>query len=122
MKDELMKYVNMMGKGVTAVLAPTVMGGMLVEIFRKKNVTTDVAIGWVKEDKSLWEIFGPEYQRQCRHAVAKLGTLDWMTADWAINAFREGEPALCSLFLGWKKGFNWMARQIDTIKNECQGG
>ena len=47
--------------------------------------------------------------------------VDWLTVDWFIDAIREEHKALASLFLGWKKGRNWLARQIKAIKTEMYG-
>ncbi len=118
----ILKYSRVLGKGVAATFGPSIMKGALVELFKRRGVDVKKATLWIETNKSLWDSFDPERKRQFRHLAAKVGDMSWFTTDWAIDSLREEYPAVASLFLGWKKGANWLARQIEIIKQELQGG
>lgn len=118
---DLKRYGNLLGRGVTATFAPSVIKGVLLGFFRTTNVTTEKATEWVLADKSLWDSLDPESQRRFRQMASKIGNVRWMTVNWAIDSLRDEFPALASLFLGWTKGRNWLARQVERWKAEIQG-
>lgn len=112
------KYGGIVSKGVIATFAPSILKGALVGLFKARNVDVKKATQWVLADKSLWDSLEPERKRQFKQIASKLGNLNFITTDWAIDALREDYPAVASLFLGWTKGRNWMARQMEIIKAE----
>ena len=116
--EELKKYGGYLTKGVVAEMAPHVLKGSLVEMMKLKGVTVKVASKWVETNARLWDVLEPNQ----RKALLKLGesvrNLDWLTRDWIIVALKDDLPALASLFLGWKKGSNWLERQVVHIKDE----
>ena len=116
----IMKYGQLFGKGLTATLAPSIMKGALVEMFRAKRVDASIATEWVLANNSIWDSLDPDRKRRFKELASKLGDISWMSADWAIGALKDDFPAVASLFLGWKKGRNWLTRQIEIIKKELQ--
>lgn len=117
---DLKKYSGVLGKGVVATFAPSILKGVLVELFRIRKVNVKLAIEWVLADYNLWESLEPERKNQFKQLANKVGDVSWMTLAWAIDALKDDFPAVASLFLGWKKGKNWLARQIEEIKKELQ--
>jgi len=117
---DVLKYGQFLGKGVVATFAPNILKGALVELFRVRKVDVNKATEWVLANNSLWDSLEPERKRQFKQLATKLGDVSWMSVDWAIGALKDDFPALASLFLGWKKGNNWLARQIEIIKKELQ--
>jgi len=117
---DISKYGRALKKGAIVTLAPSVLKGSLVEFFNEKGVNTEIVIEWVLLNQSLWDSFDPERKSQMRHLAGKLGDISWMTAGWVIESLRKEHPAVASLFLGWKKGENWLVRQIEEIKQELQ--
>ena len=118
--SNILKYGKVLGKGVTATFAPSILKGALVELFRIRRVNVKKATEWVIANSSLWDSLEPERKRQFKQLAGKLGDVSWITAEWAIDSLREEYPAVASLFLGWEKGANWLARQIAAIKKELQ--
>lgn len=118
---DILKYGQVFGRGVVATFAPSILKGMLVELFRKRRVDVGKVTEWVLADKSLWDSLEPEQKRQFKQLASKIGDVSWMNVDWAIDALKGEFPAVASLFLGWVKGRNWMARQMEAIKKELQG-
>lgn len=116
----IMELGRGLGKGVVATFAPAVVKGALVELFRIRKVDVKKATEWVLANKSLWDSFEPERKRQFKRLADKVGDVNWMSVDWAIDALRGDFPAVASLFLGWRKGRNWLARQMEEIKEELQ--
>jgi len=118
--SDILKYGGVLGKGVVATFAPSILKGALVELFRVRKVDVKKATKWVLANNSLWDSLEPEHKRQFKQLTSKLGDTSWMTTEWAIDSLREEYPALASLFLGWTKGRNWLARQVEIIKTELQ--
>lgn len=116
--DTFKRYRNILGRGFVAELAPGIAKGALLEIFQQGRIGVSEATQWIESNKSLWGSMSPEYQEQMRSLVIKVGRIDWLTFDWVIDGLKDGSPAMASLFLGWKKGTNWLNRQIEEIKQE----
>ena len=99
-------------------MAPQILKGSIVEMMKIKRVDVKKASEWVQTDKRLWDII----ELNQRKALLKLGehvkNLDWITKEWVIEALKGELPALASLFLGWKKGNNWLGRQVEIIRGE----
>ena len=112
------KALNFVQTGLLSEFAPGIIKGILIELF--KGVSIDEATDWVERNKSLWGNLSPEYQAQIRRLGKKIGSLDYIDADWGLDAFRKELPALASLFLGWRKGYNWLERQLTQIKEEIK--
>ena len=115
---EIGEYAKILGRGLMSQMAPSVLKGALVELLRP--VTIDQAVQWVNDDTSLWDTLGSERQEGFKMIAQKAGGLDWMTAEGVIGAIREDCPALASLFLGWRKGHNWLVRQVGAIQREVK--
>ena len=112
------EYAKILGRGLMSQMAPTVLKGALVEFLR--TVTIKEASQWVIDDTSLWDRLGPERQEGLKIMAQEAGGLDWMSAEWVIDAIREDCPALASLFLGWRKSRNWLVRQVVVIQTEVK--
>lgn len=116
--SKIKTYADILLKGGVATMAPDVLRGALVEMLKAKKVNVKRASEWVEGDVSLWETLEPEH----RNSLLKLGqyikNVNWLTADFVIDAIRHDLPAVASLFLGWKKGKNWLERQATQIRQE----
>ncbi len=118
---DIKKYGVVFGKGLVATLAPGILKGVLVELFKKSGVNVAKATEWVLANYSLWDSLEAESKMQFKQLAIKLGDVSFMTTNWAIDALKDDFPAVASLFLGWTKGRNWLARQVETFKKELQG-
>lgn len=108
---------NILFKGSIIEAAPQIAAGMLVQFLRNRNIGVKEASEWVVSNKTLWDMLEPKYQDYFRKMAQRLnGNIEWITAEWAIDACREELPTLASLFLGWKKANNWLVRQIVIIR------
>lgn len=105
-------------KGLVANNAPRITKGMINELFRQYNITVEKIIPLIQENRGLWSMLPPEYYDKIKKAVRQAGSVDWFTSDWVIEAVRKEHPALASLFLGWRKGRNWLDRQANEIRKE----
>ena len=119
MPVDLMAYVQMFGKGFAIHMAPSIGKGVLLEILRAKKIDVAKAAKWVENNNSLWEGIDPKYKINLKKLAQKVGNLDWIDVNWAIASMTEEFPAVASLFLGWKKGRNWLGRQIEILKKEA---
>ena len=116
--SDILKYGQVLGRGVVGIFGPSVLKGVVVELFREKKVDVKMATEWVLANNSLWDSLEPERQRQFKQLASKMGDMNFITTEWVIDALREDFPAVASLFLGWEKGRNWLARQVERIKAE----
>lgn len=105
-------------KGLTAAAAPEILKGTLINFFKSKNLGVDEILVWVEEKRSLWDNIGPEHQEQMKRGALKIGNLDFLTVEWAIEGLRKEFPAVASLFLGWPKATNWLRRELENIKKQ----
>ena len=118
---DLNKYAGMFSKGFVIKMAPEIAKGMLVEMFRAKKVSVTSASDWVQNNTSLWKTLDPDEQAMLKNLAERVGNIDWLDADWVIEAIKKDFPAVASLFLGWKKANNWLKRQVEIIRKEVEG-
>ena len=111
---------NILTTGITAAVAPGILKGTLVNFFKSKKLDVGVITVWVEERRSLWDNIGVEHQNQMKRGAAKLGNLDFLTVDWAVDGLKKDFPAVASLFLGWPKARNWLRRELENIKKQVQ--
>lgn len=119
--EMLKKYGGVFGKGVVIQMAPAVMKGILIEMMRKRGSDVASTIKWVESNESLWDAIEPKQKEMLSKFSGKLGSLDWLDSAWAIDALKDEFPGVASLFLGWKRGRNWLERQLAEIKKEIKG-
>lgn len=110
------EYAGVLGKGFVAQMAPSVLQGALVTALKDKTVKQ--ATEWVEKNLTLWDMLDTKQQDGLRNLACRVGRLDWLTADWTIQAIRKDLPALASLYIGWRKAYNWLVRQVDIIHRE----
>ncbi len=108
-------------KNVIASQVPTIFKGMLNEFLRRDDITFEMMVAMVEKNESLLPYLPPKITHSMRRAAELVPDVDWLTADWFIDAIRQEHKAMASLFLGWKKGRNWLTRQIKAIKAEMYG-
>ncbi len=106
---------------VIASQVPTIFKGMLNELLRRDDITFEGIVAMVEKNGPLLPHLTPEMTHGMRRAAELVPDIDFLTVEWFIDAIREEHKALASLFLGWKKGRNWLARQIEAIKAEMYG-
>ena len=111
---------KLLTKGLTSKIAPSILQGALVELFKSLKLDVKGTTAWVEENKSLWDAMGSEHQNQIKLMAQKVGNINWLNADWAINALKDDFPAVASLFLGWRKAYNWLGRQLEIIKQQAR--
>jgi hypothetical protein len=109
-----------MFQGLIGQFAPGIAQGALLELLRKKKVTTKTVTQWVQENSSLWKQLDPEDQQHLRDLVSQVNDISWISPDWVIDALRKDMPGIASLFLGWMKARNWLDRQIKELKRELK--
>ena len=116
MPESFKKLSGFFGKGIIVQMAPQIAQGALVELLKAKKVDVKKATQWVESNNELWKELEPSHQERLKMLARKAGRVDFLNVDWAIDAMRKELPALASLFLGWRKANNWLARQIEIMK------
>lgn len=116
--ETLKEYAGIFGKGFVAHMAPKIGKGVLVRILKDEKVDRKKATEWVQSNTRLWDVLKPEYGERLKLLGQTAGGIDWLTAEWFIEAIRHDLPAVASLFLGWRKARNWLTRQVEIIRKE----
>jgi len=106
-------------RGMVANKAPDLFKGMLNAWLTDFFISPQMLSDMVMNNQSLWPLIPENYHVQFQRMASKISDLDWLTTEWVIDAVRKEHPSIASLFLGWKKGRNWMDRQIIQIKEEA---
>jgi len=116
MSTIIKKYGQALERGLLGEFAPGILKGALVELFKIRKLNVAKATSWVENNYNLWGALDLKEQKQFKNLASRVGSLDWLNADWAIRAIKDDFPAVASLLLGWKKGHNWLARQVELVK------
>lgn len=118
MLEQIKGFGELTLKGMVASNAPSIFKGIINEFLYQYSVTPELIIPMVEADKSLWSLIPEEYYDRIGKVVQQIKDINWLTADWFIEAIKKEHPALASLFLGWprEKAKKWLNRQIDEIK------
>ena len=120
----MLDYVKGFGeltlRGLVATNAPIIAKGILVSLLQQYHVSVDKVVTQVQENKSLWELFPAEHYDKLQRAMSQVGNVDWLTVEWTIDAIKKDHPALASLFLSWRKGRNWLERQLKEIRAQVE--
>lgn len=119
---DIKEWSGLLFRGLVIEFAPKVAEGMIVQIFRDKKVSGEGAIDWVQSNTNLWKALDPKEQALFKNLAERVGSIDWLDADWIIESIKGDFPAVASLFLGWKKANNWLKRQCEIIRNEVREG
>ena len=108
-------------RGLVIKIAPDIAKGMLIEIFKAKKTSGKGAIDWVQNNVNLWKSLEPDERATFKDLAQRIGSVDWLNADWVIDSIKGDFPAVASLFLGWRKANNWLKRQVEIIRKEVEG-
>jgi len=115
---DVARYGNLLLGGLLSEVSPDLFKGILIELLRKTTVAE--ASEWVTKDYVLLEKVPPKTLERLKGFSHKFGDTSWLTAEWVIGALKDDVPALASLFLGWRKGYNWLVRQVNIIQREIE--
>lgn len=117
---QLQRLGEMALRGTVMQFAPTVLRGFIIELLHRESIDVVKATRMVQQKQDLWDLLGEHDRDRVRRAARKMGSLDWFTAEWLIDAVRKDQPALASLFLGWRKAHNWLEKQIEIFKEQAK--
>lgn len=106
-------------RGVVIQYAPDIIKGAMKQYLHQ--VKFNDMVQTVKTNGSLWQLLPAQYRQALIKMGPKLGSLDWLTLEWVIQAAAESAPALASLFIGWPEGQEWLKRQVEDIKINVKG-
>jgi hypothetical protein len=110
----LLNTVNHLFKGLTIEYLPNMARGALVKVLAP--ITVQQASQFVLANVNLVDMIHPGLDKEL--SKLSLGQLDWLNADWLIEAIKYDKPQLASLFKSWRKGRNWLERQCDMVKDK----
>ena len=117
MEDKIQRLLEITLKGFTLNNLPAICKGFLNESLTRNVVTVETVLEMVDKNQSLWKAISQEDYDRLVNIYSRVGKVDWLTADWLIEAIKEKHAAIASLFLGWRKSYNWLERQVKEIKD-----
>jgi len=112
--DGILKHGRWLFRGLIKDQAPNIFKGIFIELLA--DVSVKEASDWVLDGYNLLDRLPEKYRIQINEF--NMGTLEWFTPEWCIENLKEARPELSSLFLGWKKGNNWLQRQCIDIQDQ----
>lgn len=116
MSFDLDKYTGPLMWGLAGTFAPGILKGVMIE--HLSGVSVKEMSSWIMEGRGLLDQVDDKTRSKLKKLAGKIGRLEWLTADWAIDAVRKEHPALASLFLGWPEARAWLEKQAQTIREE----
>jgi hypothetical protein len=116
--DTLKRYSTIFGKGLIQQMVPGMAAGLIADLFEQWNVDVAKVTSDIQNNRSLWARLEDEQKQQLAFAAQRVGSLDFITPEFFINAIKKDFPAVASLFLNWDRAGNWLERQIQEIKTE----
>lgn len=114
--DKLKQYADMLSRGAILEFAPGVVEGMFLEIFQEWQIDTAKVTRYVKGNLPLWDRMEPRHREMMRKLAQWGGKLEWITADWVIQAIKKDYPGVASLLLGWPEAHTWLEEQVAELK------
>jgi len=118
--SSIKEVANTFARGLMLQMAPEIAGGLINGLFHEWNMNVAKAAEDIRENRSFWDKLEPEQHEQLRVLAEKLGDVDFLTADVAINGIKKDFPGVASLFLNWKPAMEWLTEQIEDIKGKIQ--
>ena len=115
--DELKKYADVFGKGLLREIAPEIAAGIMIEMFRRWDVTTATITRHVNNNSSLWERLDDHDRARIQKVMRRLGSTKWITPEWFIASIKKDYPAVASLILGWPEAQTWLIEQMESLKS-----
>lgn len=113
------RYAEMAGSGLIKEFLPSIAKGLILEMFAARRITVKEVFTLVQQDKDLWGFVGAADRTSVRTYAGKFGRMNWMTADWLIDALRDEQPAIASIFLSDDQAKAWLEKQVANLKREA---
>jgi len=110
------KYINPLGKSILHKQGPAVFKSVFVNFLKKQQVSVDLVAKWVKEDQHLWAMFREQDKEIARRFVNVLGSTEWFTVDWVIDAIVDEFSGVASLVMNWPDARHWLELQVEEIR------
>jgi hypothetical protein len=104
------------GKGLIVQLVPGMAAGVIIELFSEWKVDVASITRDVQNNHSLSADLKEEQKQQLAQVARQVGSLDFITSEFVINAIKKDFPAVASLFLNWGMAGKWLERQINELK------
>ena len=104
--------------GLGQQFAPDIIKGFLIKYL--SDIPVKTICTYVEKKESLLSMVPPGNLDEIKAMAARVKDWSFLTSDWLIEAVREDIPATASLFLNWKKGRNWLDKQVEIIKQELE--
>jgi len=119
--DQLKRYGGIFSKGLLVEVVPGMAAGAINVLFHEWNVDLERITKDIQYNRSLWTGLDEEHKQQLAHTAKQIGSLDFITSEFFINAIKKDFPAVASLLLNSKMAGEWLERQINELKGGVAG-
>lgn len=75
----------------------------------------------VNSNANLWGLLPDHNRKTITELGPRLGPLDWLDVKWLMETGKPYNTALYSALQEWPEGQEWLANQIEDIKNHIGG-
>jgi hypothetical protein len=116
--DKIKQVMAPMGRGLLGEAAPGFAGGVIVELFHEWKITDAKVREDVKRNRSLWAEMAADDRKQLGVVARQVGNLDFITPELIIESIAEDFPAVASLFINSPQAGQWLAQQVDDLKEQ----
>lgn len=107
-----------MGRGLVLTYAPRIAKGAVLEWLKSVGFGFQIATEMVANNVSIWDMMEPTIQERLRTGAKKLGSFDFATSDWFIDAITNTYPDVASLFLGDDQARTYLDTQMEKLRKE----
>ena len=103
---------------IVSIAVPEIAKGTVSRMATELKLDARMVSQWVQSNTKLWDNIPDDYKSLLVEFSKDFRDLDWLTAEWMIDALKNSHPAISSLFLSWKRARTWLDKQIVIIKAE----
>ncbi|MFO7712130.1 MAG: hypothetical protein R6V51_02820 [Dehalococcoidia bacterium] len=118
--DQIKSYAQALGKGFLLDRAPGIAAGIINELFREWNVDVARIKADIHNDRDLWDNLTPAQWGHFNKARDMIGDMDFLTADLVIKAIAKDYPGIASLFLNSPSAYQWLEKQMASLKERLE--
>ena len=116
----LKQLANILGRGLVGESAPSIAAGIFVELFHQQRVSFISITKLIQSDTLLWEKVEERHQNMFRKLAGRIGDIQWLNSEWAINTLRPEFPGIASLFLNDETAYQWLEKNLEEIRQQCK--
>lgn len=118
--DQIKNYAQALGKGMLLDMVPSIAKGLINDLFGEWNASVSKITADIHADRDFWSNLTDEQWEHFRKVRDMLGDMDFLTADLVVNAIAKDYPGIASLFLNSPMAYQWLEKQMASLKKRLE--